>query len=151
MPKRTIKEELEDAIKLDGSFVAHAIYYALQKGLVQLDDPSSSLPYPFLDYDIIRNWRDANYLQLCTVKLFTIPMGQKRHALYLAHAEDEARAQHYKMYGYRAERISEAPHEMDTSLYCEETRKHRVIRDMKRKMVEFPCWVGEVGLPSMHA
>ncbi|MDW0114373.1 hypothetical protein QT711_14340 [Sporosarcina saromensis] len=145
MPKLTIKEELADAIKLDGSFVAHAIYYALQKGLVQLDDPSSSLPYPLLDYDIIRKWMDINYLQLCTVKLFKIPVQQNRQALYLAHEENEARAQHYKMYGYRVERIMEAPHEMDTSLYCEETGKHRVIRDMKRKTVEFPCWVGEVG------
>lgn len=145
MPKLTIKQELADAIKLDGSFVAHAIYYALQKGLVQLDDPSSSLPYPLLDYDIIKKWMATNYLQLCTVKLFTIRVNQNRQALYLAHDVGEASAQHFKMYGYFAQHISEAPHEMDTSLYCEETGKHRVIRDMKRKTVEFPCWVGEVG------
>lgn len=151
MSKLTIKQELADAIKFDDSLVAHAIYYALQKGLVQLDDPSSSLPIPILDFDIITNWMDTNYLQLCTVKLFTIRVNQNRQALYLAHDENEASAQHFKMYGYLAQRIVEAPHEMDTSLYCEETGKHRVIRDMKRKMVEFPCWLGEVGLPSMHA
>ena len=144
MLEQTIKEQLADAIDYDAPLLAHAIYFALQEGIVQLDDPASSLPKN-LDYDIVTKWRDENVLQLCTIKLFTIPMGQNRHALYLAKKEDDARAKHFKIYAQLAQRILDATHKMDVSLYCEATGRYRMIRELKRQVLVFPCYLGEVG------
>lgn len=140
----TMKTELMDAIKYDEPFRAHSIYYAIQQGYVQIDDPYNGLPAD-MDYDTIKKMQHANILQMCTVKIFTIPFGQGMHAIYLANCENEARAMHFTVYRQHAQRIQNASRRMDVSLYCEETGTHEVIRDMKRRAVEFPCYVGVVG------
>lgn len=144
MNEKTVRVDLAEAIEYDRPFLAHTIYYAIQQGYVQLDDPISKIPTD-MDYDTIKKMENANFLQMCTVKIFTIPFGQGMNAIYLANCQNEARAMHFTIYRQHAQRIQDASRRMDVSLYCEETGKHQVIRDMKRRAVEFPCYVGPVG------
>lgn len=141
--EQTVKELLYDAIYYDESLLAHAVYFAVQKGIVHLDEPASRIPKD-LDYTEIVKMRDENWLQMCTIKLFTIPMEPKRHALYLAESEDIARAKHYKIYGQLAQKIIDISHKMDVSLYYEETGLSPSFRELKRQAVKFPYYVGEV-------
>ena len=66
----------------DEPYVTHAVYYALQKGLVQLDDSESKFRFLELDHEAIIKMRDENCMQMCTIKLFIVPMGWKRFAVY---------------------------------------------------------------------
>lgn len=141
--EQTVKELLYDAIYYDEPLLAHAVYYAVQKGIVHLHEPASRIPKE-LDYEEIVKMRDENVLQMCTIKLFTIPMGQKRHALYLAETEDAVRAKHHKIYGQLAQRIIDISHEMDYPLFYEETGRSITFREMKREAVKFPYYAGEV-------
>ncbi|MDN4608185.1 hypothetical protein [Sporosarcina highlanderae] len=141
--EQTVKELLYDAIYYDESLVAHAVYYAVQKGIVHLDEPASRIPKE-LDYTEIFKMRDENYLQMCTIKLFTIPLEPKRHALYLAETEDAARAKHHKIYGQLAQRIIDISHRMDYPLFYEETGLSKTFRELKREAVKFPYYAGEV-------
>lgn len=141
--EQTVKELLHDAIYYDESRVAHWVYYALQKGLVQLDEPASCIPED-VDFTEVYRMRDANVLQMCTIKLFTIPLGEGRHAIYLAETEDAARAKHFKLYGQLAQRLIDMSEKMDTSLYCEETGISPSFRELKRQAVKFPYYAGEV-------
>lgn len=144
MKTPTMKTELMDAIKYDEPFLAHSIYYAIQQGYVKIDDPYDDLPAD-MDYDTIKKMQNANFLQMCTVKIFNIPFGQGMHAIYLATSENDARAKHFTIYREHAQWIQDASSRMDVSLYCEETGVNKSFREMKREAAEFPCYVGVVG------
>ena len=66
---QVVKELLYDAIAYDEPYLAHAIYYAVQKGIVKLEDPASTIPYEQLDYEVILKMRDENQLMMCGIKL----------------------------------------------------------------------------------
>ncbi len=142
---QAVKELLYDAVTYDEPYLAHAIYYAVQKGIVKLEDPASSIPYGQLDYEAILKMRDENRLMMCDVRLFIIPMASKRFALYLAGKEDEAREEHHKHYGVLALNIIGGSRKMDTETYCEDTKKWQSFRDLKRQVLQFPYYVGEMG------
>ncbi|MCG7335074.1 hypothetical protein MHZ95_07270 [Sporosarcina sp. ACRSM] len=142
---QVVKELLADAVTYDEPYLAHAIYYAVQKGIVKLEDPASAIPYEQLDYEAIQKMRDDNRLMMCGIKLFIIPMGSKRFALYLAEREDEARAEHHKMYGELARTIRDVSDKMDAGAYCEDTQKWQSFREVKRQVLQFPYYVGEMG------
>ncbi|WP_342512482.1 hypothetical protein MKY34_17975 [Sporosarcina sp. FSL K6-1522] len=141
---QAVKELLHDAMTYDEPYLAHAIYYAVQKGMVTLDEPASHIPYDQLDYAMILNMRDENQLKMCDVKLFIIPVVNKRFALYLAEKEDEAHAEHHRMYGVRALTILDVSDKMDMETYCETTKKWQSFRDLKRQVLSFPYYVGEM-------
>ena len=141
---QAVKELLYDAVTYDEPYLAHAIYYAVQKGMVKLEEPASNIPYAQLDFEAIMKIRDENQLMMCGVKLFIIPMASKRFALYLAESEDEARAEHHRVYGVLAETIMDVSDKMDTSSYCEETKKWQSFRELKRRVMQFPYYVGEM-------
>lgn len=139
-----MKELFHDAVLYEVPLMAHAVYYAVEKGLVQWDDPESRIPFEQLDYEAIARMRDGNWLRMCTVKLFVVPMGGKRFAAYLAGTVGEVRALHRQIYGEAARRVRDASGKMDASVYCEETGKWQSFRELKQQAVEFPCFVGEM-------
>ena len=141
---QAVKELLYDAFTYDEPYLAHAIYYAVQKGIVTLEEPASNIPYEQLDFDAIMKMRDENQLMMGGVKLFIIPMASKRFALYLAKEEDEARAEHHRVYGELAMTIMEVSDKMDTTTYCEDRKKLQSFRELKGKVLEFPYFVGEM-------
>ena len=140
-----VKELLYDAVTYDEPFLAHAIYYAVQKGIVELEEPASNTPYEQLDYETILKIRDENKLMMCCVKLFIIPMASKRFALYLAEQEDEARAEHHRVYGELAMTIMDVSDKMDTTTYCEDMKKLQSFRELKGQVLQFPYYAGEMG------
>lgn len=141
---QVVKELLYDAIAYDEPYLAHAIYYAVQNGIVKLDDPASTIPYEQLDYEVILIMRDENQLMMCGIKLFIIPMPAKRFALYLAEREDEARAEHHRIHGVLPLTIKDVSGKMDMETYCEDTKKWQSFRDLKRQAIEFPYYAGEM-------
>lgn len=141
---QAVKELLYDAINYDEPFLAHAIYDAVEKGLVKLDDPASAIPYEQLDYPAILKMRDENKLLMCRIKLFIVPMASKRFALYLAEKEVEVRREHQRIYGEISPTTWDVSHKMDMSTYCEETKKSQSFRELKRQVMEFPYYVGEM-------
>lgn len=141
---QSVRELLYDAVYYDEPFLAHAIYYAVQNGLVKLDDPESAIPYEQLDYTAILKMRDENQLMVCGVKLFIVPMDSKNFGLYLAEREEEARAEHHRIYGKVAATVLDISHKMDASTYCEETNKWQSFRQLKRQVVQFPYYAGEM-------
>lgn len=141
---QTVKELLYDAIYCDEPFLAHTIYYAVQNGFVQSDTPSASIPYKQLDYLEITKMCNENKLMMCTVKLFTVPMTSNKFALYLAENKDEVRAEHHRNYRSRASAIIDLSDKMDTTIYCEELKRWKNIRALKREVLNFPYFVGEM-------
>ncbi|MCM3638923.1 hypothetical protein M3152_14565 [Sporosarcina luteola] len=139
----TVKELFHDAVLYDVPNMAHAVYYAVQKGLVQWDDPESRIPYEQLDYGAIGRMRNENWLEMCTVKLFVVPLGGRRFAIYFAEREEEARMQHRRIYGMPARWVGDVSSKMDSSVYCEESRLWQSFWELKRQTLEFPCFVGE--------
>ena len=65
--EQTVKELLYDAIYYDEPLLAHTVYYAVQKGIVHLDEPASRIPKD-LDYKEIVKMRDENWLQMIRAK-----------------------------------------------------------------------------------
>ena len=88
--------------------------------------------------------RNENWLGICTVQLFVVPTGGKRLAVYLARREGEVKALHRQIYGEAARRVRDVSGKMDASVYCEETEVWQSFRELKRQVVEFPYFVGEM-------
>ena len=141
---QTVRQLFHDAILYDEPLMAHAVYYALQKGLVQLDDPESKFRYEDLDFEKVYKMRDENWLQMCTIKLFVVPMSGKRYAIYLAENEGDVRAKHHKIYGELAQEIRDVSNKMDGAIYYSDTGESRCFRELKREAVHFPYYAGEV-------
>lgn len=141
---QVVKELLADAITYDEPYLAHAIYYAVQKGMVKLEDRASEIPFAQLDFEAILKMRDENQLMMCAMKLFIVPMASKRFALYLAEKEDDVRTVHHKMYGELARTIRDVSDKMDAGAYCEDTQKWQSFRELKRQVLQFPYYVGEM-------
>ncbi|WP_432361428.1 hypothetical protein [Sporosarcina sp. UB5] len=141
---QTVRELLHDAIFYDEPLTAHAVYYALQKGLVQLDDPESKFRYEELDFEMVYKMRDENLLQMCTIKLFVVPMSGKRYAIYLARNEEDVRGKHHKIYGRLAQEIRDVSNKMDAAIYYEDTGESQCFRELKREAVHFPYYAGEM-------
>ena len=144
---QAVKELLYDAFTYDEPYLAHAIYYAVQKGMVTLEEPAINIPYEQLDFEAIMKMRDENQLMMGGVKLFIIPMASKRFALYLAEKEVEARAEHHRVYGVLAKTIMDVSDKMDTTTYCEDRKELQSFRELKGKVLEFPYYVGEMDAP----
>lgn len=142
--RQSVKALLFEAIHYDEPYLAHAIYFAVQKGFVKLEDPASAIPYEQLDYTAIMKMRDDNQLKICGVKFFIVPMGSKKFALYLAEKEEEVRAEHQRIYKDAAFTVLDVSHKMDTTTYCEETKKWQSFRELKRQVVQFPYYAGEI-------
>ncbi|AOV07431.1 DnaB-like helicase N-terminal domain-containing protein [Sporosarcina ureilytica] len=68
----------------------------------------------------------------------------KKFALYLSEREEEARAEHRRIYGEVTYTVLDMSHKMDTSIYCEETKRWQSFRELKRQVVQFPYYVGEM-------
>ena len=77
-------------------------------------------------------------------KAFYRSMASKRFALYLAEKEVEARREHQRIYGEISPNTWDVSHKMDKSTYCEETKKSQSFRELKRQVMEFPYYVGEM-------
>ncbi|MEK4715367.1 hypothetical protein [Sporosarcina sp. FSL K6-5500] len=140
--KQTVKELLFDAVKWDEPYLAHAVYYAVQQNFVTLEDLANKIPYEKLDHQIVMKMRDDNVLSMSNVKLFTVPMGSRKFAFYLAEKEDDARAEHHKVHGVIPYQIINMTEKMDTSVYCEETKKIESFREMKQNVLHFPYFAG---------
>ena len=65
---------------------------------------------------------------MCDIKLFIIPMASKQFAIYLAAVEDDARAEHQRIYGVAAFKIIDVSDKMDTETYCEDIKKWQSFR-----------------------
>ncbi|QTD39482.1 hypothetical protein [Sporosarcina sp. Te-1] len=141
--EQTIKEQLEDGIEYETPLLARAIYYALQEGLVQHDDPVSLPEDPTHAHHQMEGRKLAAAVQ--RQALHHPLMGQKRHALYLATKENDALAKHFKIYGELAQRVLDVTFKIGVFLYCEATGMNQIIREMKRQAVVFSCYWGEVG------
>ena len=140
---QTAKELLDDAVKHDERFNAHAVYYAVTNGFAKLEDPVDSIPFDKLDYDVIRKMRDENMLAMCNIKLFLIRIEPGKFAFYLAKSKDDAQAEHHRMYRELNSDITEMTERMDVTLYCEETKRYESFREIKNRTMQFPCFAGE--------
>lgn len=140
---QTYRELLQDAIQYDEPFLAHAIYFAVQRKLVRLDDPADRFQMEGLDFDEIRQNLADNVLGLSIIKLFAIKVNPHTFAFYLATRVEEAQAEHRRYYGQLSERVIDMTDKMDKSLYVPDTRTIETYRDIKNRTVQFPSFVGE--------
>jgi len=142
--EQAVKELLYDAVTHDEPFLAHAIYYAVQNKLVKLEEPASMIPYDQLNFEEILKMRNDNTLKMCRIKLYIVPMRAKRFALYLSENENAARAEHHRVYGETAMTIKDISVKMDTTIYAEDIKKWQSFRDLKRQVLQFPYFAGEM-------
>lgn len=140
----TVKELLNDAITNDLSHLAHTIYYAVEQGIVKLEDSKENIPYDKLDYDVIIKMRKENILSVCDVKLYVVPMGNKRFAVYLARNEAGVYQIHNQRYGVQPAKVMDVSFKIDMTIYCQDTGKEESFWEIKNRVLHFPYFVGEM-------
>lgn len=135
---------LKDAIELDNTEFAHAIYYAIQRQLMKMNDEFSMSAFDALtdnDYWIIGDMVKTDYLKMRIIKLFAVPLNPKEFAFYLAKSHEDIEAIHFRTFKKKPPKIVDAYRMMDHDLYFEDKKKCESFRDIAKQTIEFPSFV----------
>lgn len=140
---QTIKQLLYDAVEYEESLLAHAVFIAVQDGLVTLDDPASMFDMDRLDKEKVIKANGENQLAISTVTLFAMPLEPGCFAFVLARTEEDAEAEYRRQYGYGPQKVLNMQDNMDRSIYFPEKNKHMSFRTIKGHVQSFPYFVCE--------
>lgn len=140
---QTIKQLLYDAVEYDETLLAHAIYIAVQDGLVNMEDLASEFDIDKLDFEKVKKAEAENYLAISFIKLYAMPLEPGCFAFVLAKNEDEAEAEYRREYGYAPRKVLDMHSNIDRLLYFPEKNKYMSFRTIRSQVQNFPYFVCE--------
>lgn len=137
------KELMFDAVKYDEPFLAHAIYYGIQKGLITMDTPAKDIPYKQMDLEEVKKITNENILAMNLIKLYSIKIAPNKFAFYLGDNEKLVVEEHQKQYKSKPNKLNDMSNRMDMTLFHESEGKWLSFRQIKDRTLSFPYYVGE--------
>lgn len=137
------KELMFDAVKYDEPFLAHAIYYGIQKGLISMETPAEQIPYKQMDLEAVKQMTTDNILAMNLIKLYSIKVAPNKFAFYLGDKEELVIKEHQIHYKARLDKLTDMSNRMDMTLYHENEDNWLSFRQIKDRTLSFPYFVGE--------
>lgn len=137
------KELMFDAVKYDEPFLAHAIYYGIQKGLITMETPAEKIPYKQMDIEVVKQMTADNILAMNLIKLYSVKIAPNKFAFYLGDIEDLVIKEHQINYNCRPDKLTDMSNRMDMTLYHVSEGKWLSFRQIKDRTLSFPYFVGE--------
>ena len=138
----TYQELLTDALNTDDIIVAHYVFYAVQKGAVQLTATvEDDFVYKLDDADIIivQDMIKQDYLKMRLVKLYAVPLANQEFAFYFAKAPNDIIAIHTSRFRKAPTKIIDAQRMMNHELWFPDTNTFKRFIDIKREVVNYPA------------
>ena len=134
----TIKELFNECIGNDYSFMAHALYYLLQEGLVVEDDPQTVLDHVDMDVEVVGEWTEKNILGIAVEKVYSLKVSKDAFLFVFAKDPEQAEAFIKKEWGINPLNCHEYP--LDTEM----VRGKEIVsfREMKKDFLTFPALIG---------
>lgn len=141
----TIKQLYDDAVRFEGSLLAHYIFFLLQEGKVQLDDDESTLDLSLCYADKFLDMWKNNYLGFDQIKIYSLKQSEKRFIFIFAKNPKDARELYYQQYGREPINCMElSPDEI-----MHYGNRFMSFREIKKEMQSFPCIMGFYDKPNL--
>lgn len=140
----TYQELLTDALNTDDIIIAHYVFYAVQKGAVQLTAMyEEDFVYQLDDADIIiiHDMIKQDYLKMRIVKLYAVPLNNQEFAFYFAKAPTDIIGLHTSRFRQEPIKIIDAQRMMNHELWFPETNTFKRFIDIKKETVNYPTLV----------
>lgn len=135
----TYNELLIDAIKYDEEKLAYSVYWLIKNGVIKGNDYASSVDWDKVNHEEVEVMRKQNELNICTIKLFTMPLGKGKHFLVFADSEQSARGHCLNELGYTPNKIFDITNKLDNSFWFPEKQKYQSLRELRDETLIFPA------------
>jgi len=141
----TVASLFHDALIYDEPYIAHFIYYTLQKKKVTLEDKIEKLYEIELtpeEYEKFQEIKRRDVLQMRPIKLYAIQRNGHLYDFYFAKTPEEAAFLHYQLFGEKVRKVIDAYNKMmDMGIYNTETKRTSTFRELMKEYVNFPVYV----------
>lgn len=135
----TYSELLNDAIKYDEEKLAYSVYWLIKNGIVKSSDYAHSVNWDLVNHEEVEVMRRRNELNMSTIRLFTLPLGNGKHFLVFAESEQAARGHCLNEMGYAPNKIFDITNKLDTSFWFPEKQKYQSLRELRDEILIFPA------------
>ncbi len=146
----SIKNLLKDAIEYDLAYLAHFIYFGLERGKISAEDRSEKLMQIQLteseENDFYKMYEE-DILGMKKIQLYAVEIkGNPRcYAFYFAETPNQVVDLHTRIYKWRPNRIHNVHRQLlDFAIYDPNTGKTETFKDMLAQVVELPCYLLEL-------
>ncbi|MGX9134259.1 hypothetical protein ACWV26_07750 [Rummeliibacillus sp. JY-2-4R] len=146
----SIKNLLKDAIEYDLAYLAHFIYFVLERGKIRIEDRSEKLMQIQLnaseENDFYKMYEE-DILGMKKIQLYAVELnGNSRcYAFYFAETPNQVVDLHTRIYKWRPKRIHNVQRQLlNFDVYDQQTGKTESFKEMLERVVELPCYLLEL-------
>lgn len=137
----TFNELLLEAIKCDDELLAYSIYWLIKNNVVKGTDFANNINWNLVKHEDVKKMRERNELNLQSIKVYTVPLGNKQHIIIFAQSEESAKGHVYAELGRIPTKIFDISNKMDMSFWFPEQQKIKSLRQVKDETLIFPATV----------
>ncbi|MEK5528490.1 hypothetical protein MKX79_03725 [Viridibacillus sp. FSL R5-0468] len=131
---------LIDAINNGQSMLAHSLFVAMKKQIINGNDIAINLPFDRFPIDECLDAHKKNILSIHPIKLYAITLNNT-FAFYLSKDEESVKRLHFSLFEIIPKRLIDMSEKIYTSVYDEETKKFESFEEIRDRTIEFPVFV----------
>ena len=136
----TVSEAFNQAVREDMRLYAHAIFIAVTKGYITMDESIDNFDAMLLDEKEVLAAVENNVLAMHPIKIYAVPV-DNFFSYYLAKNVDEVKQIHYENFAKIAVKIFDVSTKMHTDLFDVSTKKVESIAEIRQKTKVFPALI----------
>lgn len=138
----TINELFTQALELENSLVAHALYAGIRNGDIDGADPADEKTFERINQQKAFQFYKENTLGIKLTNLYAVPLASGEFAMFFAENLDDVKKLFKQNFHIDCKKIFEMNHGMDMSMYSLDTRKHETWREIRDSLQTIPAYVG---------
>lgn len=135
----TFNELLADAIRFDEIRMAYSVYWLIKNGVVNGTDIVNGINWGIVNHQEVTEMMKRNELNLKPIKLYSVPMGNRRHMIIFAQDEESARGHYLKETGQLPSKIFDITHKIFKEFWFEDTKQYKSLWQLKEETLVFPA------------
>lgn len=135
----TFNELLADAIRFDEIRMAYSVYWLIKNGVVNGTDLVNGTDWDIVNHEEVTEMMKRNELNLKPIKLYSVPMGNRRHMIIFAQDEESAKGHYLNETGKLPAKIFDITTKIDESFWFEDIKKYKSLRQLRDETLVFPA------------
>lgn len=135
----TFNELLADAIRFDEIRMAYSVYWLIKNNKVKGTDIVNGINWDIVNHQEVTEMMKRNELNLKPIKLYSVPMGNRRHMIIFAQDEESAKGHYLNETGQLPSKIFDITYKIETSFWFEDKKQYKSLRELKEETLVFPA------------
>ena len=146
----SIKNLLKDAIEYDLVYLAHFIYFVLERRKIRAEDRSEKLMQIQLtasEENEFYKMYEEDILGMKKIQLYAVELNRNSrcYAFYFAETPNQVVDLHTRIYKWQPKRVHNVHRQLlNFDIYDQQTGKTESFKEMLERVVELPCYLLEL-------